>query len=258
MIELKNADEITQMRQVGAIVGKLLDFLAARVQPGIKTKKLDDAAAEFIRSHGAEPAFLGYRGFPATICVSVNEEVVHGIPGERVIREGDVVSVDVGAKLNGYYGDAAITVAVGAVPGRVRRLIDTTKQALDRAIEVSRPPARLSDISHTVQQVVEQEGFGIVRDFVGHGIGRAMHEDPPIPNYGPPSRGPRLKPGMVLAIEPMVTMGTWEVEVLDDGWTAVTKDRSLAAHFEHTIAITEDGPEVLTAMEQSAKGGSQR
>ena len=248
MIELKSPEEIAVMREVGAIVGNLLAHLAARVAPGITTKALDREAATFIRDHGAQPAFLGYRGFPATICVSVNDEVVHGIPGSRVIKPGDVVSIDAGAVLRGYYGDAAMTVAVEPVPAGARQLIDVTRQSLEEAIALATPEHRLSDLSHAVQQTVERAGLGVVRDFVGHGIGRAMHEDPAIPNYGAPGRGPRLKPGMVLAIEPMVTMGSWEVDVLPDGWTAVTKDHSLAAHFEHTIAITEQGTDVLTRL----------
>ena len=236
------------MRRAGAIVAKLLAFLTARVEPGIKTKELDQAAVAFLRSQGAKPAFLGYRGFPASICVSINDEVVHGIPGERAIRAGDVVSLDAGATLDGYCADAAVTVAVGRVSPQAQRLIEVTRAALDRGIAMATPTQRLSDISHAVQETVEREGFSVVRDFVGHGIGRAMHEDPPIPNYGPPDRGPRLKPGMVIAIEPMVTMGGWEVEVLPDGWTAVTKDRSLSAHFEHTVAITERGPTILTSL----------
>lgn len=235
------------MRRAGQVVAKLLKMLSERIVPGVRTKALDAAAEELIRREGAQTAFLGYRGFPAAICVSINEEVVHGIPGPRLINAGDLVSVDVGAKVDGYFADAAITVAVGEVSPQARRLMDVTKRALDQAIAVAAPPHRLSDISSVVQDTVEQEGFGVVRDFVGHGIGRAIHEDPPIPNYGPPDRGPRLKPGMVLAIEPMVTMGGWEVEVLSDGWTAVTKDRSWSAHFEHTVAITEHGTEVLTA-----------
>jgi len=248
MIELKTPEEIGRMRRVGAIVGKLLTFLAKRVAPGMTTKSLDDAAADFIRSHGAQPAFLGYRGFPATICISINDEVVHGIPGSRQIKTGDLVSFDVGAKLDGFFADAAITVPIGAVPEAARRLVRVTDEALQRGIEMAKPSARLSDISHAVQERVERESMAVVRDFVGHGIGRALHEDPPVPNYGPPSQGPRLKPGMVLAIEPMVTMGGWEVEVLQDGWTAVTRDHSLSAHFEHTVAITERGPEVLTSL----------
>ena len=247
MIELKTPDELSAMRRVGGTVGRLLAFLEPRVVPGITTKALDRDASEFIRSEGAEPAFLGYRGFPATICVSVNDEVVHGIPGPRVIRQGDLVSLDVGAKLDGFYADAAITVAVGEVPASAERLMEVTREALGDGIAMAKPSCRLSDISHAVQRRVEGDGLAVVRDFVGHGIGRALHEDPAIPNFGPPNQGPRLKPGMVLAIEPMVTMGTWEVEVLKDGWTAVTKDHSLSAHFEHTVAITERGPEVLTS-----------
>jgi methionyl aminopeptidase len=248
MIELKSPDEIGRMREAGSVVGQLLAFLADRSTPGTKTKALDEAAVEFIRAHGAQPAFLGYRGFPASICVSVNEEVVHGIPGERVIRRGDLVSIDAGVQVDGYYADAAITVAVGEVSADVRRLVEVTKRALAEGIAMAKAPHRVSDISHAIQQLIEGEGFSVVRDFVGHGIGRAIHEDPPIPNFGRPHRGPRLKPGMVLAIEPMVTMGGWEVEVLSDGWTAVSKDRSLSAHFEHTLAVTEHGPEILTAL----------
>lgn len=248
MIELKTAEEIERMRAAGQVVGRLLAHLKRLVSPGMKTKDLDDAAVEFLRSAGAQPAFLGYRGFPATVCVSVNEEVVHGIPGERVIRGGDLVSIDAGAKIDGFYADAAITVGVGMPAPEAKRLLELTKQSLERAIAVTAPGRRLSDISFAVQATVERAGCSVVRDFVGHGIGRAMHEDPPIPNYGPPDRGPRLQTGMVLAIEPMVTAGGWEVEVLADGWTAVTKDRSWAAHFEHTVAITEHGADVLTQL----------
>ena len=246
MIELKTPDELERMRQAGAIVARLLQHLAELVAPGVKTKELDVAARAFIQASGAEPAFLGYRGFPATICVSINDEVVHGIPGERIIKTGDVVSIDAGVKRHGFFSDAALTVPVGRVSARAQRLIDTTRQSLEDAIAMAQPANRLSDISHAVQQTVEREGFGIVRDFVGHGIGRALHEEPPIPNYGAPHTGPRLQPGMVLAIEPMVTMGRWDVDVLEDGWTAVTRDRSLAAHFEHTVVVTERDPEVLT------------
>jgi len=246
MIELKSAEEIDLMRQAGRVVAGLLEALAEHARPGVKTKALDEVARTYLREHGAQPAFLGYRGFPAAICVSVNEEVVHGIPGDRTIREGDVVSLDAGAVIRGYYADAALTVTVGAVSPVVRRLVDTTRQALEMGIRQATVGNRLSDISHAVQQIVEGAGFGIVRDFVGHGIGRAMHEEPPIPNFGAPHMGPRLKAGMVLAIEPMVTERGPEVEILEDGWTAVTRDRSLAAHFEHTVAITDTGTEVLT------------
>jgi len=253
MIELKTEEEIRRMREAGVVVAKLLDGLVTRLAPGVRTRELDELAMKLLRSYRAEPAFLGYRGFPATICVSVNEEVVHGIPGNRTIREGDVVSLDAGAVIRGYYADAAITVTVGAVSPAARRLVDTTKQALDMGIRQARVGNRLSDISHAVQQVVEGAGFGIVRDFVGHGIGRAMHEEPPIPNFGAPDTGPRLKAGMVLAIEPMVTERGPEVEMLEDGWTAVTKDRSWAAHFEHTVAITEVGTEILTQADGQGK-----
>src|SRR3989338_7462462 len=234
MIELKTANEIALMRKAGRVVAGLLDMLAGLVQPGIKTKALDEAARTYLRDQGAQPAFLGYRGFPASICVSVNEEVVHGIPGERRIREGDVVSLDAGAVVSGYYADAAITVTVGPVAPSTRRLVETTRQALAMGIRQAAVGNRLSDISHAVQQVAEQAGFGIVRDFVGHGIGRAMHEEPPIPNFGAPHMGPRLQTGMVLAVEPMITGGKPDVEIREDGWTAVTKDGSPAAHFEHT------------------------
>ena len=247
MIELKTPEELERMRHAGMIVGTLLRHLQTRVAPGVTTKALDREAETFIRDHGAEPAFLGYRGFPASICVSINEEVVHGIPGNRRIESGDIVSVDAGAIWKGFYGDGAVTIPVGSVAPTVQRLVDTTRASLERAIAAAQPANRLEEICRAVQQTVETAGFAVVRAFVGHGIGRALHEDPPVPNFGQPHPNPRLKPGMVLAIEPMVTMGSWDVEILSDGWTAVTKDRSLAAHFEHTVAITEDGPQVLTA-----------
>ena len=248
MIELKTARELQLMEQAGRVVAGLLEHLAAIVRPGMKTKELDEEARTYLRAHGAEPAFLGYRGFPASICVSINEEVVHGIPGERRIRAGDLVSIDAGASVDGFYADAATTLMIGSVLPLARRLTETTRRALEEGIAQAVVGKRLSDISHAVQRVAEGDGFGIVRDFVGHGIGRALHEEPPIPNFGPPNMGPRLKMGMALAIEPMVTAGGYEVEVLRDGWTAVTKDRSLAAHFEHTVAITEQGPAVFTKL----------
>ncbi len=247
MIELKSAGELEAMRKAGRIVAKLLQHLAARIRPGMTTKALDDEALHYIMNAGAKPAFLGYRGFPASICVSVNEEVVHGIPGERKIRNGDLVSLDAGAIVDGWYSDAATTCLVGDVTPEARRLADVTRRALDEGIANARVGRRVSDISYAVQQTIEREGFGIVREFVGHGIGRALHEDPPIPNFGSPDVGPRLKEGMTLAIEPMVTLGGDEVTILRDGWTAVTRDRSLAAHFEHTVAVTANGPDVLTA-----------
>jgi len=248
MIELKSPGELESMRRAGRIVAGLLQHVAALVKPGVRTKDLDQASADYLKSSGAQPAFLGYRGFPATLCVSVNDEVVHGIPGSRKINDGDLVSLDAGAVVNGWYADAAVTVPVGQATADARRLTETTARALREGIATVVSGRRLSDISHAVQRVVEAAGFQVVRDFVGHGIGRALHEDPPIPNFGPPNLGPRLRPGMVLAIEPMVTLGSADVRVLDDGWTAVTVDHSLAAHFEHTVAVTERGPEILTAL----------
>jgi len=246
MIELKTADELETMRRAGQVVAGLLAHVSSLVRPGMKTKQFDDASLAYLRQAGATPAFLGYRSFPASLCVSVNDEVVHGIPGDRRIQEGDVVSFDAGAVIDGFYADAAMTVVVAPASPLKRRLVDTTRRALEEGIAQTVAGNRLSDISHAVQRVVEQEGFGVVRDFVGHGIGRALHEEPPVPNFGAPNLGPRLRPGMVLAIEPMVTAGDYAVEVLADGWTAVTKDHSLAAHFEHTVAVTEHGPLVLT------------
>ena len=246
MIELKTIREIELMRRAGRVVAGLLNHLAAMVRPGMKTHVLDEESLAYLHREGAKPAFLGYRGYPASICVSVNEEVVHGIPGERKIAEGDLVSIDAGAVVEGFYADAATTMIVGAGSTLARRLVETTRQALEDGIARAVVGNRVSDISHAVQQRVEREGFGVVREFVGHGIGQALHEDPPIPNFGPPNVGPRLKAGMVLAIEPMVTAGGHEVEVLNDGWTAVTKDHSLAAHFEHTVAVTPHGAEILT------------
>lgn len=236
------------MQAANQLVAEVLARLEAAVAEGVSTLDLDVMAERMVRDGGAEPAFKGYRGFPATLCTSVNEEVVHGIPSKsRVLRRGDVVSIDMGVKLGGYYGDSAVTVAVGDVPQKTQDLLRVTRESLERAIEKVQVGGRLSDVSHAVQQWVEAHGFSIVREFVGHGIGEKLHEEPQIPNYGPPGRGPKLAAGMVLAIEPMVAMGRPETKVLSDGWTAVTKDRSLAAHFEHTVAVTADGPLVLTA-----------
>jgi methionyl aminopeptidase len=248
VIELKSAREIALMRAGGHILADVVDRLRETVRPGLSTLEIDEDVEAFIRGRGALPAFKGYRGFPATVCISINEEVVHGIPSaHRRIKDGDIVGLDLGCIVEGYYADCAFTLAIGDVPPKVQQLLDVTRESLDVAIAECRPGRRLSDVSHAVQAHVEGHGFSVVRAFVGHGIGRALHEDPQIPNFGDPGRGPQLRPGMVLAIEPMVTMGSWEVKVLDDGWTAVTRDGSLAAHFEHTIAVTEDGPEVLTS-----------
>lgn len=234
------------MRQAGRVAGEVLAELRGIVRPGITTLDLDELARATMARRGARPAFKGYRRFPANICTSVNEQVVHGIPSRRALREGDIVGVDVGAVLDGYYGDAAATLAVGRISEAARELIRVTEWALERGIGMARPGGRLSDISHAVQQEVESHGFSVVREFVGHGIGTQLHEPPQIPNYGKPGFGPELKPGMVLAIEPMVNQGAAGVRILEDGWTAVTVDGKLSAHFEHTVAIGEDGPEILT------------
>jgi methionyl aminopeptidase len=248
VIELKSNREIALMRRAGHILADVMERLRGSVKSGMSTRDIDEDVEDFIVAQGATPAFKGYRGFPATVCISINDEVVHGIPSaHRRIKEGDIVGLDLGCIVEAYYADCAFTLAVGDVPPQVQKLLDVTRESLDRAIEECRPGRRLSDVSHAVQSHVEAEGFAVVRAFVGHGIGRALHEDPQVPNFGDPGRGPQLQPGMVLAIEPMVTMGSWEVRILDDGWTAVTRDGSLAAHFEHTIAITETGPEVLTS-----------
>ena len=248
MIELKSAREIGLMRRGGHILAEVMDRLRDSVKPGMSTLEIDEDVESFITARGAKSAFKGYRGFPATVCISINEEVVHGIPSaHRRIKEGDIVGLDLGCIVEGYYADCAFTLAIGDVPSKVQQLLDVTRESLDQAIQECRPGRRLSDVSHAVQTHVERHGFAVVRAFVGHGIGRALHEDPQVPNFGDPGRGPQLRPGMVLAIEPMVTMGSWEVKVLDDGWTAVTRDGSLAAHFEHTIAVTDTDPEVLTS-----------
>jgi methionyl aminopeptidase len=248
VIELKSSREIGLMRRGGHILAEVMDRLRDSVKPGLSTLEIDEDVETFITARGAKPAFKGYRGFPATVCISINEEVVHGIPSaHRRVKEGDIVGLDLGCIVEGYYADCAFTLAIGDVPPKVQQLLDVTRESLDQAIQECRPGRRLSDVSHAVQVHVERHGFAVVRAFVGHGIGRALHEDPQVPNFGDPGRGPQLRPGMVLAIEPMVTMGSWEVKVLDDGWTAVTRDGSLAAHFEHTIAVTEAEPEVLTS-----------
>jgi methionyl aminopeptidase len=249
MIILKSPDEVAKMRVAGGIVAETIDTVLAAVGPGVSTADLDAVAEAFIRERKATPSFKGYRGFPASICASLNEEVVHGIPSpKRILKEGDVLSLDFGAIWDGYHADSAITVFVAESPwAETEKLVRVTEEALEGGISQIRPGGRLSDISHAVQQVVEGAGFSVVREYVGHGVGRSLHEDPQIPNYGLPGRGPELRPGLVVAVEPMVTMGDWKTRVLADDWTVVTADRSLAAHFEHTIAVTEDGREVLTA-----------
>jgi methionyl aminopeptidase len=247
VIVCKSPAEIVKMRAASQVVAQILEDLAAQVAPGVSTADLDAAAEAKVRAAGAEPAFKGYRGYPATLCASVNEQVIHGIPSKTPLKSGDIVSLDMGVKLNGYYGDSALTVAVGAVNDDVARLLRVTQEALERGIVQVKVGGRISDIGHAIQQHVEKHGFSVVREFVGHGIGASLHEEPQIANYGEPGRGPRLAEGMTLAIEPMVNMGKPAVKVLADGWTAVTKDGSLSAHFEHTVAVTKDGPLVLTA-----------
>jgi methionyl aminopeptidase len=251
VIVCRSAAELEKMRAAGRLVGQVLTAMRETVASGITTGELDALAERLILDAGATPAFKGYHGYPATICASVNEEVIHGIPSaSRTLRDGDVIAIDVGAVLDGYYGDSAITLPVGVVSKEAALLLRVTEESLFKAIDVVKPGGRISDIGHAVQQHVESFGFSVVREFVGHGIGQRMHEEPQIPNYGEPGRGPRLAEGMVLAIEPMVNAGKPAVKVLADGWTAVTRDKSLSAHFEHTVAVTADGAWILTARDE--------
>jgi len=250
VITCRSAAEIEHLARVNAVVAQVLRELMGTVAPGVTTRELDELAERRLREAGAEPAFKGYHGYPATICASVNDQVIHGIPNDLPLREGDILSIDLGGKLEGYFGDSAVTVPVGRVSPEAERLLAVTQASLERAIAVVRPGARVHDIGAAVQQHVEAHGFSVVREFVGHGIGTALHEEPQIPNYGTPGRGSRLAAGMVLAIEPMVNIGKAAVKVLADGWTAVTKDGSLSAHFEHTVAVTETGCRVLTLRDQ--------
>ncbi len=242
MIILKTAAETETIARAAAIVAETLQVLKREVKPGISTNALDKVAEEHIRAKGGLPAFKGYRNYPKTLCVSINEQIVHGIPSRRLLKDGDIVGLDLGAIVDGFYGDAAITVAVGDVDEKVMRLVQTTERALYAGIEQAVVGNRLSDISHAVQRCAEGAGYSVVTEFVGHGIGRNLHEEPQVPNYGKPGQGPRLQVGMVLAIEPMVNVGKPAVKILDDQWTAVTADGSLSAHFEHTVAITPSGP----------------
>jgi methionyl aminopeptidase len=246
VIVCKSPAELDRMRAANALVAQVLWDLAALVAPGVTTADLDAAAEKRVRAAGAEPAFKGYRGYPSTLCASINEQVVDGIPSKRPLRSGDIVSLDMGVKLDGFFGDSAITVPVGVVDDEVKTLLRVTQEALEKGIAQVRVGGRISDIGHAIQLHVEEHGFSVVREFVGHGIGAALHEEPQIANYGEPGHGPRLAEGMTLAIEPMVNMGRAGVRVLGDGWTAVTKDGSLSAHFEHTVAVTKEGPLVMT------------
>jgi methionyl aminopeptidase len=238
------------MRQAGQVVARMIAAITRAVEPGMTTKDLDDVAVQELRRQGAKPAFLGYMGFPATICTSVNEEIVHGIPGKRVLQNGDLVKCDVGAIVDGMHGDAAVTLPVGEVSEEAIRLLETTRESLNAAIGQVRAGARLGDIGAAVQSYAEARGYGVVREYVGHGIGRKLHEEPQVPNYGVAGRGQMLRAGMAIAIEPMLNLGTWRTRALEDGWTVVTADGQISAHFEHTMAVGEDGAEVMTLLRE--------
>jgi len=247
MIPIRTCQEIDKMHRAGEILSKIMEALAGRVKPGVATLDFDRAAAQAISQSGGVSAFKGYRGYPAHICVSVNEEVVHGIPGKRKLMDGDIVSIDIGIQLDGFFADMAKTFPVGCVSPEKQKLIETARVSLDEAIKAFKPGAKLGDVSRAVERYVEAQGFSVVRDFVGHGIGCSLHEEPQIPNFTSPGEaGPVLKEGMVFAIEPMINAGGWEVEILKDGWTAVTRDRKPSAHFEHTVALEKEGPRILT------------
>ena len=245
-ITIKSPQELDYMRRAGKIVGDTINLLKAAVAPGMTTKDLDGIAYKEITRQGAKPTFMGYHGFPASICTSVNEEIVHGIPGKRVLKEGDIVKVDVGATIDGFFGDAAVSLPVGEVTPEVIALMEDTRISLEEGIKAAQPGGRIGDIGAAVQAYGESRGYGVVREFVGHGVGRFLHEDPQVPNYGQSGMGPLLRVGMCIAIEPMFNMGDWHTKILEDDWTVITADGKLSAHFEHSIAITEDGPEILT------------
>jgi methionyl aminopeptidase len=246
MIIIKNDNQVSLMRKAGKIVGETLLLLEKEIKPGITTAKLDIIAEEFITKHGAKPSFKGLYGFPSSLCISINEQVIHGIPGQYILKEGDIVSIDCGAYIDGFHGDAARTFPVGNISSNAQKLIDVTRESFFKGIEYAKVGNKLSDISHEIQSYVEAAGFSVVRDFVGHGIGANVHEDPNVPNFGNPGKGPELIKGMILAIEPMVNMGKHKVKTLKDGWTVVTRDFSLSAHYENTVAILSNGPEILT------------
>jgi methionyl aminopeptidase len=249
MIIYKSEEEIRSMKRSNQIVAKILLELGQIIKPGIQTKDLNEYAERRTREMDAVPAFKGYRGYPASLCTSINEEIVHGIPSSRTLRSGDIISLDFGVVCDGFYGDAAVTYPVGEITPRAEKLIATARESFAKGVAKIKEGNRLSDISYAIQSHVESRGFSVIRSFVGHGIGLSLHEEPQVPNFGLPGRGPKLRPGMVLAIEPMIAIGNWEVEILSDNWTAVTKDRSLSAHYEHTVALTKNGVEILSLPE---------
>jgi len=255
MIIYKSEEEIRIMKRSNQIVAKILSELGLMIKPGIRTKDLNEYAERRTREMDAVPAFKGYRGYPASLCTSINEEIVHGIPSSRTLRSGDIISLDFGVVYDGFYGDAAVTYPVGEITPQVEKLIATARESFAMGVAKIKEGNRLSDISYAIQSHVESQGFSVIRSFVGHGIGFSLHEEPQIPNFGSPGRGPKLKPGMVLAIEPMIATGNWEVEILSDNWTAVTKDRSLSAHYEHTVALTQNGVEILSLPEDENNRG---
>lgn len=246
-------EEISTIRKSNQIVAKILAELGRMITPGVQTKELDEYAELRVKEMNAIPAFKGYRGYPASLCTSINEEIVHGIPSSRRLRNGDIISLDFGVLYEGYYGDAAVTYPVGEITPKAKKIIKAAEETFYKGMEQMKPGKRISDISFAIQSHVESQGFSVIRAFVGHGIGLSLHEEPQVPNFGPPGRGPKLKSGMVLAIEPMIAMGNWDVEILDDNWTAITRDRSLSAHYEHTVAITQKGPEILSLSDEEKK-----
>jgi methionyl aminopeptidase len=258
LVKLRSSEEIQKIRTSAGIVAETLELLRSRAKAGVTTAELDRTAETFIRDRGGEPSFLGYLGYPASVCISVNEEVVHGIPGNRVIKDGDIVGIDAGVVKDGYHGDAAITFPVGDIPDDLRKLLEVTEECLHRGIVAFKPDNRLGDVGHAIQSHAEGNGYGVVRTLVGHGIGEKLHEDPQVPNYGKPGTGSKLRAGLVCAIEPMITLGGWEVETLSDQWTIVTRDRSLSAHYEHTVALTEDGPEILSVTPEAKEAATAR
>ncbi len=248
MISLKSQRDVEAMRRAGQVTAEARALAGSMIKPGVSTAEIDRAVRRYIESRGARPSFLDYNGYPASICISVNDEVIHGIPGERLLREGDIVSVDVGAFLDGFHGDCAETFPCGAISGEAERLIAVTRQSFWEGMKFARRGHRVGDISNAIERYVEEAGFAIVRDYVGHGVGAKLHEPPEVPNFGPAGRGPRLLPGMTLAVEPMVNAGSWQIRVLEDGWTVKTLDGALSAHYENSILITEEAPEILTAL----------